>query len=156
MHTLNYGTSCPVVNVLVGLPASGKSTWAKEESELNGSVILSSDSIREELFGSEEEQGSPKLVFDTLKERLVETIRCGRNVIVDATSINRWERSDYINIANNNGAIAIATLFNTPLEACKIRNEKRERTVPDFVYDRMTAKYEEPSTEEGFSAVFYA
>lgn len=144
---------CPLVTVLVGFPASGKSTWAKAYNYSNGDVILSSDAIRGEIFGSEEEQGNPKLVFDTLKERLIENLKKGNDVVIDATSINRWERADYISIAREYNAIPLAIIFDTPIDECKRRNSIRERKVPDFVYDKMAEKYEEPSTDEGFSAV---
>ena len=44
----------PKFIMMVGLPGSGKSTWAKEYAKTseNETVILSSDAIREELFRS--------------------------------------------------------------------------------------------------------
>lgn len=44
----------PKFIMMVGLPGSGKSTWAKEyvKTSENETVILSSDAVREELFGS--------------------------------------------------------------------------------------------------------
>ena len=147
---------CPMLQVLVGFPASGKSTYAKSDNFANGSVVLSSDEIRAELFGSEEIQGNPAEVLATLKSRLKENLEDGEDVIVDATSINSLERSDYVKIAKECNTIPVAIVFDTPIEECKRRNQNRDRKVPDFVYDKMAAKYEEPSTDEGFSDVFHA
>ena len=41
-----YYSLGPNVYIMVGVPGSGKSTVAKELSEQNGAIILSSDSIR--------------------------------------------------------------------------------------------------------------
>ena len=50
----------PKLEILIGIPGSGKSTYAKEEHESNSnSVYLSSDKIREELYGNESVQGNP-------------------------------------------------------------------------------------------------
>lgn len=139
------------VFILVGLPASGKSTKAKE---LPGN-ILSSDTIRAELYGNEEEQGNPKEVFDTLYRRM-ETLLClDESVIIDATNINRWERSRAIEIAKRFPRVRniICINIDTPLEECKRRNQARERKVPEFVYDRMMHKYEAPSYDEGFTSI---
>ena len=57
----------PKLEILIGLPGSGKSTYCKEKRELNSnSVYLSSDKIREELYGNESIQGNPadKLFFE--------------------------------------------------------------------------------------------
>lgn len=44
----------PTFVMLVGLPGSGKSTLAKDIKDTYHGTIFSSDSIREELTGSEE------------------------------------------------------------------------------------------------------
>lgn len=51
----------PIVYVLVGCPACGKSTFAKNFD--NDTVVISSDAIREELYGNEAIQGNGKEVF---------------------------------------------------------------------------------------------
>ena len=138
------------VYILVGLPASGKSTKAKE---LPG-VVLSSDSIRAELYGSEEEQGNPKEVFDALYQRMEMLLFRDLSVVVDATNINRWERSRAIELAKKWNARNIVCInIDTPLEECKKRNQTRERKVPEFVYDKMLQKYESPSYDEGFTMI---
>lgn len=138
------------VYILVGFPASGKSTYAKN---LCGQ-ILSSDEIRKELYGNEEEQGNPKEVFDTLYQRMETLLGLDADVIIDATNINRWERSKAIQIANRFSCNIICMCFDVTVEECKKRNANRERKVPDFVYDRMLSKYEEPSYDEGFSYIY--
>ena len=140
----------PNVFILVGYPASGKSTRAKEVP----GTVLSSDTIREELYGNEETQGNPKEVFDTLYQRMETLLAIGQSIIVDATNINRWERKRAIDLAKKWNARNIVCInIDTPIEECKKRNQARERKVPDFVYDRMSQKFESPSYDEGFTLI---
>lgn len=43
--------------MLVGIPGCGKSTYAREMAEAYSYTWISSDKIREELYGSEENPG---------------------------------------------------------------------------------------------------
>ena len=56
----------PILIVMVGIPASGKSYKAKELSELYNANIYSSDTYRKELLGDENCQDNNELVFNTL------------------------------------------------------------------------------------------
>lgn len=138
------------ITVLVGLPGSGKSTWC---SKCKDEVVLSSDSIRGELFGDEAIQGNPKEIFDLLKERLKNALADGKDVVVDATNMTVWERSDYIKIAKEYNCRVVAKIFTTSPEECRRRNQNREREVPEFVYVKMMAKYQSPTIEEGFDEI---
>ena len=138
--------------ILIGLPASGKSTYA-EEIKNDNTIVLSSDSIRKEIYGDESIQGNPKEIFDILYSRMRSALSENKDVIVDATNINIRDRSLAINIAKEFNSYIKAVVFTTSIEECKERNLKRERVVPDFVYDRMTSKFEEPTLEEGFDDI---
>ena len=78
--------------VLVGLPGSGKTTWAKQYVEKNlNTVHLSSDELRIELFGFED-QTKNHLLFRELNKRTVEALNDNKDVIYDATNLNRKKR----------------------------------------------------------------
>ena len=70
--------------MLVGLPASGKSTVANEYMG-KGYLIFSSDAIRKELFGDENDQTDNNLVFNTLHNRIRTAMKDGFSVVYDAT-----------------------------------------------------------------------
>ena len=53
------------LTIMVGLPASGKSTIAKTLEEFGSVTIISTDGIRKELLGAEEDQTNPQLIFNT-------------------------------------------------------------------------------------------
>lgn len=140
------------VTILIGLPASGKSTVAKGMASPFVKA-LSSDAIREELYGDEATQGNPADVFSLLYKRLEYSLSQGFSVVIDATNICKRERSEAIRIAKKHGAKTEAVVMDTPIAECVRRNDKRERKVPDFVFDKMIAKYEEPNLSEGFDMI---
>lgn len=142
-----------MVTLLIGLPASGKSTYA---TEVKPDLILSSDKIREELYGDESRQGNPAEVFSVLYERMEKAIDNGNgseHIIIDATNMSKRDRSKAIEIAKGGNHIIRAVVMDTPIAVCIRRNDARERKVPDFVFDRMLRKYEEPSLSEGFDII---
>lgn len=59
--------------MMIGLPASGKSTIAKEISKSEDAVIVSSDEIREE-FGDVNDQSQNAKVFEEVEKRLKRNI----------------------------------------------------------------------------------
>ena len=140
-----------MVTLLIGLPASGKSTYAAEEKP---DLILSSDKIRGELYGDESVQGNPAQVFSILYGKMEEAINDGaEHIIIDATNINRKDRAKAIEIAKGGNHIVRAVVMDTPIAVCIRRNDARKRKVPDFVFDKMLRKYEEPTLSEGFDII---
>lgn len=138
--------------LLIGLPGSGKSTWAERfATNRNYTVIISSDKIREELYGDEATQGDNNKIFSLVRERTEEALKDCKDVIIDATNMTIKDRSAYFDIAKTYEADVIGILFDIPVEECKRRNSKRDRVVPDFVYNKMMKRYEHPQLSEGFA-----
>jgi predicted kinase len=147
------------IYITVGLPGSGKSTYAKNFIKGKDIEYLSSDELRAVFGKSEEDQTVTPLVFGHIKRKVDEFLKDGKNVLVDATSVNRRERSDYINTAKKYGAKVVAIVFKMDRQGLIDRNKKRGeqggRVVPDWVIDKMLAKYEEPSHSEGIDVMIY-
>ena len=145
--------------ITVGLPGSGKSTYVKNFIKDKDIEYLSSDSLRAVYGKSEEDQTVTPLVFGHIKRKVDEFLKDGKNVLVDATSVNRKERSDYINTAKKYGAKVVAIVFKMDRQGLIDRNKKRGeqggRVVPDFVIDKMLNKFEEPSYSEGIDVLIY-
>ena len=76
---------------LKGIPASGKSTYAES---LQGYVILSKDYIRR-IYTDKSE----KLVMDIERQRVVDEMRHGRNIVIDNTHFNPIHESHYRKVA---------------------------------------------------------
>lgn len=142
--------STPLVLVFVGLPASGKSTWARD----NRVPVISSDALRELLADDITDQTVNRQVFLYVRALLRTRLAIGRPVTgVDATSVMREGRAVYIRIARHFGARVEAVYFDTPLEECLRRNRERERKVPEDAMLKMASQLERPSVHEGFDAV---
>jgi predicted kinase len=145
--------------ITVGLPGSGKSTYVKNFIKDKDIEYLSSDSLRAVYGKSEEDQTVTPLVFGHIKRKVDEFLKDGKNVLVDATSVNRKERSDYINTAKKYGAKVVAIVFKMDRQGLIERNKKRGeqggRVVPDWVIDKMLNKFAEPSYDEGIDVIIY-
>ena len=145
--------------ITVGLPGSGKSTYVKNFIKDKEIEYLSSDSLRAVYGKSEEDQTVTPLVFGHIKRKVDEFLKDGKNVLVDATSVNRKERSDYIKTAKKYGAKIVVIVFKMDRQGLIERNKKRGeqggREVPTFVIDKMLNKFEEPSYDEGIDVMIY-
>ena len=136
--------------VLVGLPASGKSTWIQQ----CGVFALSSDEVREMLSGDVTDQSMNRLVFQTLRQLAAARVRAGADVTyIDSTALTPWERRCWIRFGELHDCTVEAVFFDVPLEECKRRNAARTRVVPESVMDRMAARLGPPSLDEGFTQV---
>lgn len=141
--------------MLVGIPAVGKDTWARKYKEKHPEVVIhSSDDIREELYGDASHQGSPIKVFEQMRSRTLRDLRAGKDVIYNATNIKYKDRKSILSqLKKIDNLTCYCKIFVAPVEVCKERNAKRERVVPDFVYDRMLKSFQVPFFEEGFASI---
>lgn len=143
----------PKLEILIGLPGSGKSTYCKEKRESNSnSVYLSSDKIREELYGNESIQGNPAEVFALMQSRTIEALKSGTDVFYDATNLTRKDRSGIL-VATPKYVYKQATVVFAPYEMCVERDAARERSVGKEVIDRMIRRFQPPFYDEGFDLI---
>lgn len=139
--------------MLVGLPASGKSTVAKELSD-KGYVVHSSDEIREELFGDVNDQSNNHKVFEELHDRIKRDLSNEVDVVYDATNLSRKRRVHFIkNELDNIECEKHCYLVLASYNECIDRNKKREKKVPQNVIERMYKSFETPSKYEGFDEI---
>ena len=149
-------TQSILCHLLIGLPGSGKSTFALElQKQIPNSVIVSTDSIRHQLFGDEAIQGDWKQIEQQVIERVRNNVSRGFPVIYDATNVKREWRASFLEKVGEVNAEWIAWWIKTPVNVCKQWNKKRSRQVPDKVID-IYGEYLElkkPTIEEGFVAI---
>jgi predicted kinase len=115
----------------VGLPGSGKSTFAALLQRMTGGMVISTDRLRGELYGDAQVQGEWSEVETQVLARYEAAIAQGKTVIYDATNYQRaWRRG----IMEKFQAIApdpwIAWWLDVPLPQCLERNQGRSRQVP--------------------------
>ena len=135
----------------VGLPGSGKSTFVQKLAKEENAFILSSDTIRQELFGDASKQKS-RVVFRVLYERLNEHMAKGHSVIVDATNIER-ERRIFALHKLPSSLQKECYYFDTPYAKSVARNQQRKRQVPLAIMEKMRKHLEFPTIGEGFDQV---
>ena len=146
-----------IFTMLIGLPGSGKSHYANEYIKTHsGTVVISSDDIRQELWGDANDQQNPSQVFDEMFIRTVSTMKKGINVIYDATNLTAKTRKatlTRLHQALNQDFVAVADVIVCSLSECKRRQNGRDRKVPDEVIDRMVRQFQTPWYNEGWDTI---
>lgn len=134
-----------------GLPASGKSTWAKAwvEELPENRIRLNNDDIRG-MLGPYWQPSRERLVSKIYMKALRSAIELGYDIVLDNTNMNSKELKrieDLAGIMEIARAIEIEykPFFDTPLNVCIERDKERERPVGEEVilgfYDRYKDKW---------------
>jgi predicted kinase len=141
----------PTFIMLVGIPGSGKSTYANQ-CKNDSTIYLSSDLIRKELYGDEGCQDDSSRVFNLMHERTLEALKSGYDVIYDATNLTRKSRRSILSqipaYVNKKCVIVWA-----PISYCISRDMCRGRVVGEAVIDKMLKRFEAPFYDEGFDDI---
>ena len=141
--------------MLCGIPGSGKSYLGKQ---LTGpdTVYLSSDKIREELWGSEEDQQNPGEVFRVMNERLRTALAEGRDVVYDATNTNSKRRLGLLRDITHRfpGIETELHIVATTPEQCMLNQESRERKLDMDVIMKYVKMFQMPTVSEYWTHVY--
>ena len=145
----------PILYIMVGIPGSGKSSYAAELRERGNCVVNSSDAIREELYGSADDQSHNAEIFNTMLRRSVAALAAGLNCVYDATNLSAKRRANLISEISRrvSDVKPIAVVIATPITECLKRNMSRERHVPTEVIHSMAKRFEMPAYWEGFEEI---
>ena len=143
----------PTFIMMVGLPCSGKSTYAEKLSKKYNAVIHSSDALREEITGDINNQSNNELVFQTLHKRIKQDLQNGTSCIYDACQVTRKSRMSFLQQLNKIPCRKICVLMATRYRYCIERGRTRERTVPGYVIERMYIKFDPPYWYEGWDDI---
>ena len=84
------------IHMLVGIPGSGKSVYARELEKQTRGIIVSTDGIRQKLFGGESRQKNTYVIFDEAFREIGQALAGGRDVIFDATNVDRDRRAKFL------------------------------------------------------------
>lgn len=150
--------------LLVGAPASGKSTWANAFINTNpGTLIVSSDEFIEEaarknnktyseVFHANIEEASEKA-----EKKMMDGIIAGtRTIIIDRTNMTKKSRAVWLEKLRFHGYKVYAAIFELPdaEEHARRLKERQGKDIPDEVIKKMINDYEEPTKQEGFVDIF--
>ncbi len=152
------------VIILIGVPASGKSTLAEQmlrasnQNSQKQTQLISPDRIRASLYGSTANQGDWAEIWDQIQQEFTKASKSQQSVIYDATNYKREYRKNVIALAKELRFKPITGIWlNVPLWICLSRNEIRDRVVPeDLIVDMYrTLSYTPPTLGEGFDRILF-
>ena len=130
--------------ILIGLPASGKSTFFRER------FAATHDHVSKDLFRNNRQ---PQRRQDQL---IAESLASGRSVVVDNTNPSEAVRAPVIALARKHGAEVVGYFFATEAGDALRRNRARQgrERVPDVAIFTARKRLEPPTLAEGFDRVF--
>lgn len=124
----------PKLIMTVGLPASGKTTFAKEQVlKSNGKTKrVNKDDLRAMIDANQWSKANEKEIIQ-IRNRIIEHyLFDGFSVIVDDTNLAPKHEKDLEALAETLGAdFEVKSFLDVPLTTCIARNAKRENPVPE-------------------------
>ena len=134
----------PECVILIGLPASGKTSFYRER------------------FAGTHDHVSKDLIRNTRKperrqrELIAASLAGGRSVVVDNTNPSRAARAGIVDVAREHGANVVAYFFETAAGDALRRNRARQgrERVPDVAIFTVRKRLEQPDVSEGFDRMY--
>ena len=119
-----------------GIPASGKTFWAKQWvlEDPEHRVRINQDDIRL-MLGKYWVPSREELVQHIQKEALIEALERGYDIVIDNTNLNKKVLDFYraLVIDHGNHAIEYKDFFDTPLSICIERDKNRDVQVSEKI-----------------------
>lgn len=154
--------------MLIGIPGCGKSTYIKKIQIDNADiVVISPDNIRRELTNNVSDQSQNVNVWNIALEKIIQNISNGKYVILDATNVSTYYRTQLLNNIKNavgNNVKTYATVFYSDPDISKkristdIANGIDRANVPYEIIDKMYIDYLDTLQTiktEGFDKIFW-
>jgi predicted kinase len=146
---------------LVGVPGSGKSTWAEFQDWAKTCARVSTDKWVE-IYAKEVGKTYSEVFTDfmptaveLMAKEVVAARDAGRDIIWDQTSTTVKSRARKFNMLPDYYHIAV--VFKTPghTELMRRLMSRPGKEIPDHVIASMIASWDEPTEDEGFKEIWY-
>ena len=150
----------PKLYVLIGVPASGKSTWVNAQNWSNDCAIVSTD------YWVEREAKSRGVTYSEIFEEYMPTAlelmlhmvelayEEGRDIIWDQTSTTVSSRLRKIKLLPDYYKIAVVCKTPPMSEIMTRVNNRPGKNIPRDVIVKMIKNWEDPTIEEGFDEIW--
>uniref|UniRef100_A0A6B2LH99 Uncharacterized protein n=1 Tax=Arcella intermedia TaxID=1963864 RepID=A0A6B2LH99_9EUKA len=131
--------------IMVGMPASGKTTFVTQYLLPKGYVHINRDTLKTQ----------PKCLKMTK-----EALHNKKSVVIDNTNPSVEARSHYIQVAKSFSIPCRCFLMSTPMKLAAHLNGYREnksnyqiKRIPETAYNVYESKFEKPKESEGFTEI---
>lgn len=121
--------------VLVGPPASGKTSFVREliaRRQIDAEAVVSSDEIRAELFGSAPAEtdcdAADARIFEERDRRIIARLATGRSAVAESTNVTPQARARLIAIAERFSAPVTMLRFDLDVTDLLRQHARRGRT----------------------------
>lgn len=132
------------IYMTIGLPASGKSTWAKQKLADNPGAYkrVNKDDLRASIDGGKWSRDNEKFILFVRDLIVVAALKEGKHVIVDDTNLAPKHQERLKQLARENGAeFVIQDFCDVPVDECIARDQKRPNYVGEKVIRSMWKQF---------------
>eukprot|EP00299_Pterocystis_sp_00344_P009966 c4353_g1_i1.p1 GENE.c4353_g1_i1~~c4353_g1_i1.p1 ORF type:complete len:429 (-),score=98.50 c4353_g1_i1:94-1380(-) len=141
----SFAVSHQEMIIMVGRPASGKSSFTKMYFEKFGYVRVNQDTLKTEA---------------RCVKAAEEALSNGQSVVIDNTNPSKQKRAVFRALCDTRGLPCRCFVMKTPREVCEHNNMLRERTkgvkhVPSIAYNMFQKNFQEPDLSEGFDEIVH-
>lgn len=151
----------PVLHLMCGLPAAGKSTLSASLSHRGRTVVIAEDEWLAPLFGDQMATLADYVRFSAklravIAPHVAALLRSGTNVVLDFPANSPELRAWMRDLIAETGAAHQLHLLDVSPEVCKARLRARNAAgehafaVSDAEFDRIAAHFVPPAEDEGF------
>jgi predicted kinase len=150
--------SRPLVIMIIGLPGSGKSFFARQFADMFGAPLISTDFIRHALFPESKYTAEEDAYVNALTDNeLTELLKTHKTIIIDGGMNNRTTRLTTERLAAKNGygklAIWVQTDEPTSLSRSTKRSSKRQtdalnNSMDTATFERIKKQFSAPTATE--------
>jgi len=144
---------------LIGVPGSGKSTWIKNQVQLLGLTVVSTDNFVEAYAQSQGRtynevftEYMPTAV-KLMSDQVVAARQLGHDIIWDQTSTTVASRRRKFRMLPKYEHVAVVFVTPEPHELERRLASRPGKSIPQNVMDRMIRDFEMPTLDEGFTEI---
>lgn len=152
----------PVLYVLIGVPAAGKSTWVSQQTWADSCAVISTDHYVDRFasrLGQTYNQVFRKVMPRAIRlmMRAVRQAQArGQDIVWDQTNLTRASRTRKFRILPEYRAIAVVFAEPAAEEHARRLTSRPGKRIPPTVLASMIQSYEPPDEAEGFEEIWYA
>lgn len=141
--------------MVMGLPYSGKTTWAKEYCERTGAKLVSAEMIAYDLYGDAPLINTVK-VHRIMEQNSIQYLQQGYDVVYDSLNLNAKKRAGVLKQLTH----ALGGRFTTecvlmlcPIEECIKRERKKKKTTDYSKVRSSLLEFQPPYFNEGWNDI---